>query len=295
MQPTITLDQVRAAVAACQAAGRRIGLRSVWREIVATTGQRPSFSTVSRLLAESAAQPTAPEPSATAAPDQILAQLQQLAPAVWQAAQAAARQELTVQLSQQAEALAEAATRERDLLAELDEAQARASTAEEAQRAAEERAEAATQRIDTLAAAVNELHAAHRAATDGWAARERELHARCAQLEREAATLAASGYHDREDAQHMRVEVGRVQAEHRELERRIDTMIGLQAHLTDQVTTRDADIATLRTELAASRAQERAVQQMDTQLRTLRAELVRAEGRTQRRLALISARATPAR
>ena len=295
MQPTITLTQVRTAVAACQAAGRRIGLRSVWREIVATTGQRPSFSTVSRLLAEAAAQPTAAETPVTTAPDQILAQLQQLAPAVWQAAQAAARQELATELAQQAGALAEAATRERDLLAELDEAQARAAAADEAQRAAEERAAVATQRIDTLAAAVTELQAAHRAATDGWAARERELHARCAQLEREAATLASTGHHDREDAQRIRAEVGRVQAEHRELERRIDTMIGLQAHLTDQVTTRDADIATLRAELAASRAQERAVQQMDTQLRMVRAELVRAEGRTQRRLALLSARIVPSR
>jgi hypothetical protein len=34
---------------------------------------------------------------------------------------------------------------------------------------------------------------------------------------------------------------------------------------------------------------------MDTQLRLLRAELVRAEGRTQRQLALISVRTVPSR
>ena len=112
----ITRTEVAEAVAACQAANRRAGLRPVWRAIVERTGKRPSFSTVSRLLTELQAPDPAPAAERAVPPDQVVAQVQQLAPALWQAALIAARKDLADEFRRQAEQLAAAAERERDLL-----------------------------------------------------------------------------------------------------------------------------------------------------------------------------------
>ena len=253
----ITICDVRQGIADCEAAGRRPGMRPVWRAIVERTGKRPSFSTVARHLAEVAVgtpgQPAAP----TGPPDQVIAQLQQLAPAVWQAASAAARQDLKVELQTQAEWLRAAAERERDLLAELDEAQARAATADELRQEAVQRAAAAQERMAAQTASVQTLAEAQRASAEQWTVRERELSARLAQLERECATLAAAGNHARDAQNQAAAARDRLQDELRESQRRTDADLALNAHLREQLATRDEDLRVLQTELAACAARER--------------------------------------
>jgi chromosome segregation ATPase len=254
----ISIDHVRQAIADCEAAGRRPGMRPVWRAIVERTGKRPSFSTVARYLAEVAdgvqVRPTAP----AGPPDQVVAQLQQLAPAVWQAASTAARHDLAAELQALAERLRAAAERERDLLAELDEAQARATAADEQRQEAVQRAAALQERSDAQAASVQALAEAQRSAAELWSARERELSARLAQLEREGATLAAAGNHAREAQAQAAAACDRLQDELREAQRRMDADLALNAHLREQLATRDEDIRALREQLAAASTRERA-------------------------------------
>ncbi len=255
--PGITIADVRQGIADCEAAGRRPGMRPVWRAIVERTGKRPSFSTVARYLAD-VADGTQGQPAAPAGPpDQVVAQLQQLAPAVWQAASAAARQDLTVELQAQAERLRAAAERERDLLAELDEAQARAAAADEQRQEAVQRAAAAQERMDAQTASVQALAAAQRASAEQWSIRERELSARLAQLERECATLAAAGNQARDALGLASAARDRLQDELREAQRRMDADLALNAHLREQLTTRDEDLRVMQTDLAASAARER--------------------------------------
>lgn len=232
-------------------------MRPVWRAIVERTGKRPSFSTVARYLAD-VADGTQDQPAApTGPPDQVVAQLQQLAPAVWQAASAAARQDLTVELQAQAERLRAAAERERDLLAELDEAQARAAAADEQRQEAVRRATTAEERMEAQTASVQALAAAQRALAEQWSVRERELSARLAQLERECATLAAAGNQARDALSQTTAGRDRLQDELREAQRRMDADLALNAHLREQLTTRDEDLRGLQAELAASAAGER--------------------------------------
>jgi hypothetical protein len=256
-QPSLTREDVHLGIADCTAAGRRPGMRPVWRAIVARTGKRPSFSTVARFLAEigDGAAPT-PAP-VTGPPDQIVAQVQQLAPAVWQAASAAARQELAAELQAHADRLRAAAERERDLLAELDEAQARAAAADEQRQEAVQRAAALHQHMDAQAASLQALAEAQRLATGQWATRERELSSRLSQLEREGATLAAAGHHAREALAQVTAARDRLDDELREAQRRADADLALNAHLREQLTTRDEDVRALQAEVAASTARER--------------------------------------
>jgi chromosome segregation ATPase len=232
-------------------------MRPVWRAIVARTGKRPSFSTVARFLAEVADGAVQTSPPAPGPPDQVVAQLQQLAPAVWQAASAAARQELAAELQAHADQLRVAAERERDLLAELDEAQARAAAADEQRHEAVQRAAALQQLLDAQAASLQALAEAQGLAAGHWATRERELSSRLAQLEREAATLAAAGHHAREALAQVTAARDRLDDELREAQRRADADLALNAQLREQLATRDEDVRALQAGLAASAARER--------------------------------------
>jgi len=254
-ETTLTRDEVAAAVAACRTANRRPGLRPVWRHIAEHTGKRPSFSTVSRFLADLDSAPAATP--TTAPPDQVVAQVQQLAPALWQAAIAAARAELASELHTQAQHLAAAGERERELLGELDEAQARRADAEAERHAAEQRATAMHERFDAQAAAMQALAEAQRQASERWAMRERDLSARQAQLERECATLAAEAHHAREERALAAGVRDRLAGELHEAQRRADADLALNAHLREQLTTRDEDAAMLRAQLAEATARER--------------------------------------
>jgi len=252
---SVTIEDVRLGMADCVAAGRRPGMRPVWRAIVERTGKRPSFSTVARFLAEIGDGAT--PPPATGPPDQVVAQLQQLAPAVWQAASAAARQELGADLQAHADRLRAATERERDLLAELDEAQARASAAEEQRGEALQRAAAVQERLDAHTAGLQALAESQRVAAEQWAMRERELSGRLAQLERETATLAAAAHHARETLSQAVATRDRLQDELRESQRRMDADVALNAHLREQLATREEDLGRLRAELVASAERER--------------------------------------
>ncbi|HAT11469.1 MAG TPA: hypothetical protein DCS97_12950 [Planctomycetes bacterium] len=282
----LTRDMVADAVAECIAQHRRPGLRPVWRAIVAKTGQRPSFSTVSRLLAELEAAGKEPQPSAP--PDQLVAQAQLLAPAMWQAALLAARQEAAAENARLVERLQASAERERELLAELDDAQARAIAAEEQRAAAESDAEAARAQCASLTAGLAAVAAAHSAAAEQWGTTERTLVARNAQLERECATLAANTHHAREATQQATNERDRAREELSEAQRRTDTYVTMNAHLREQIATRDADIVQLRRDLESSLHHERSARQVDTALRHLRRDLVMTEGRLLRRLAHVA-------
>ncbi len=252
---SITIDDVRMGIADCAAAGRRPGMRPVWRAIVERTGKRPSFSTVARMLAE-ISDKTA-QPQTAGPPDQVVAQLQQLAPAVWQAASSAARSEVAAEMQAQINRLRAAAERERDLLAELDEAQARASAADEQRLEAAQRVTAIQERLEAQAARVQTLAEAQRFAAEQWSLRERELSNRLAQLEREAATLASTAHHARETLAHVQPERDRLRDEVREAHRRIDADVALNAHLREQLITREEDLRNLKAELTAANARER--------------------------------------
>lgn len=254
----LSRDDVLAAVATCRQAHRRPGLRPVWRAIVERTGKRPSFSTVSRLLAE--VQAIAPPTPPTVPPDQVVAQVQQLAPAMWQAALAAARQELAAEMQRQQEQAAAAAERERELLAELDEAQARQAAAEAERTAAERRAEALQERLAAQTAAVQELAAAQQEDASRRDAREREQAARAAQLERETAELAGDARRSREDAAAATAAQARLTGELAEARRRADADLALNAHLREQLAVREEDLSALATRLAEALDRERQAQ-----------------------------------
>jgi hypothetical protein len=62
----------------------------------------------------------------------------------------------------------------------------------------------------------------------------------------------------------------------------------MNAHLREQIATRDADIVQLRRDLESSLHHERSARQVDTALRHLRRDLVMTEGRLLRRLAHVA-------
>jgi hypothetical protein len=289
----ITSDEVRQGVADCTAAGKRPGMRPVWRAIVERTGKRPSFSTVARYLADIAAGsvPSQP-PGPTAPPDQVVNQLQQMAPAVWQAALVMARQDLATEMQVLAERLRTTEERERDLLTEMDDAQARAATAEEQRLAAEQRAQALHEQMRAQTFALEGMAASHRNTADAWDQRERELQHRLGQLERETATLAAAGHHARESLREVTAERDQLRIDLVEARRRSDADVGLNAHLREQVDGLVADVASAHSDLAAAHERERqalirvagAEQRVlvrDPLLREVRASL----GRLERRIA----------
>lgn len=254
----ITIDEVRQGMADCTAAGKRPGMRPVWRAIVERTGKRPSFSTVARYLAEIAAgsapsQPTGP----SGPPDQVVNQLQQMAPAVWQAALVMARADLAAEIQALTERLRAAEERERDLLTEMDDAQARASAADEQRLASEQRARALHEQLRAQTAALEGLATSHRITAEAWDLRERELLNRLGQLERETATLAAAGHHARETLREVTTERDQLRIDLVEARRRSDADVGLNAQLREQVDGLVADLAGARNDLATAQERER--------------------------------------
>lgn len=250
----ITIDDVRQGVADCSAAGRRPGMRPVWRAIVERTGRRPSFSTVARLLAEITDQAPATATDPAGPPDQVIAQLQQLAPAMWQAAMAKARQDLAAELQSMSERLQRAAERERELLSELDEVQARATTADEQRLAAEQRCATLNAHLQAQTAAIDTLAASHRSAAEACDQRERQLQARSAQLERETATLAATAHQAHTAVQTLTIERDRLRDDLTEAQRRADADLALNAHLHEQLDLQTGSLASMRREIDAANA-----------------------------------------
>lgn len=254
----ITIDDVRQGMADCTAAGKRPGMRPVWRAIVERTGKRPSFSTVARYLAEIAAGSAPSQPAGpTGPPDQVVNQLQQMAPAVWQAALVMARQDLAAEMQTLAERLRAAEERERDLLTEMDDAQARATAADEQRQAAEQRAQALHEQLRTQTAALEALATSHRSTAEAWDHRERELLNRLGQLERETATLASAGHHARETLREVTTERDQLRIDLVETRRRSDADVGLNAQLREQVDGLMADLAGTRSDLATMHERER--------------------------------------
>lgn len=256
----ITIDDVRQGVADCNAAGRRPGMRPVWRAIVERTGRRPSFSTVARLLAEITDGASAAPPDPTGPPDQVIAQLQQLAPAMWQAAMAKARQDLATELQAMSGRLHSAAERERELLSELDEAQARSTTADEQRLAAEQRCTTLSAHMHAQTAAIDALAASHRSTADAWEQRERQLQARSAQLERETATLAATAHQAHAALQTLTIEHDRLRGDLAEAYRRADADLALNAQLREQLDQQASSLADLRHETESTNSHARALE-----------------------------------
>jgi len=187
-EPSITLDDVRAARADLIAAGQALGLRPVWRAIGARTGKRPSYATVARLLA------ALPEAEPAAVDTHLVALTQQFAaamPDLWRAALNQASQSVASELAQVRERAGSATQRVADLTEELERSEADRSTiGADRDRIATTLAGLET-RVAVLTDTLAEQYATHRTDHVSWNSEQRHTAGTIAQLQSDLAGVRA--------------------------------------------------------------------------------------------------------
>ena len=292
---TLTRVDVEAALAQVQADGRPPSIRAVAAAIAASSGRRPSFSTISRLLAEIRSTQVAETP-----PPPVLAQqFTGAIPEIWRQALDQARAAVAADVVEMERRHQEAVVQVRELQDLLDDAQAARTSADEAAAAAETREQALLGRVEALTASLDHLHATWRTQEAAGAARQATLTSQlqaallAIERERQAAAVAHAAMQaaderraaldqdltaERGTAAHLRMELSETQ------QRLAETRVYV-ANLTDAGRMADVERADLRNQvldltrrLAAAEQQARdGSAERDRTAEQLRASQARAE------------------
>lgn len=199
----ITVEEVRAAIETLHAQGARVTLRGIRHAL----GNRGSYDTIGAFRREVEGAAPAAAAAHEVTPPQVTARLSELAPDIWRAACAAARDAVAAELSTLRQQFSRTQQHERELeglLAEADERLDRDGAARAADQARIEQLSLAISALaERLDAAVAQHTAAATRAADALADREQtiaQLVAQCATAQAQVDDLRAAAHLDAQRA-----------------------------------------------------------------------------------------------